>query len=210
MQIKKIHQMIDEAIKHEEQTGYLAALFRKAAIEQGRSMNDEEVVNSVETVKEYIQHVPNLLTSIQNAAKSSNIYVYIEPILDFAQEYFFNPYDIFPDHLGLFGLIDDAFITLSVIQAISENYQNLTGQPLIKENLSIVNQKMRYIIGEPSVSQLDNVIANALIGPNILQQIQQFTAYANSFTPFFDTSYSDMQSRIDTFIEANRPSLDWS
>jgi hypothetical protein len=83
------------------------------------------------------------------------------------ESYWFETNDLVPDHLGLLGLIDDAYATLFLLQGPSDYCQATFGRPLLVQNMTSANQAIRGLIGEPVVSILDQhvgiTMANAMM-----------------------------------------------
>jgi uncharacterized membrane protein YkvA (DUF1232 family) len=146
---------IRDAVSHEKSTGTVAKLLRQFAMALGNRPKPAEVKQAVKFIQEYVEHVPAILEAISGAAQQAGLAREVAPILEVAEQYFLNPYDVIPDHLGLLGLMDDAYFALSLIQSISDNYMQRTGQALIPANLTSANRAIRILIGEPQASQLD-------------------------------------------------------
>ena len=174
MQTNKIRKMIEKGVIVENNTGNLAGAINQAAVWRGIQLNPTQVTDMVNFVREYVEHAPALLDQIFTAAKKAGILNQVKPILEAAEEYFFAPIDVIPDHLGLLGLVDDAYLTHSLVQAISNMYQANSGSTLLPLDLTEVNQFIRNLIGEPQASMLDAGVANVLNGTAFQQSLNQF------------------------------------
>jgi uncharacterized membrane protein YkvA (DUF1232 family) len=180
MRTQIIRSKISDTVANEKRTGKLAALIREFARAQGENLKTAEINDAVAFIQEYVEHVPALLEATALAAQQAGIDGQVMPVLEVVEEYFLNPHDLIPDHLGLGGLMDDAYFALSLIQSISDSYQQMTGSPLIPIDLRPANSSIRVIIGEPLASQLDMGIAAALQVTTIQQGLEQLMAFGGT------------------------------
>jgi uncharacterized membrane protein YkvA (DUF1232 family) len=180
MRTQIIRSKISDTVANEKRTGKLAALIREFARAQGKNLKTAEINDAVAFIQEYVEHVPALLEATALAAQQAGIDGQVMPVLEVVEEYFLNPHDLIPDHLGLGGLMDDAYFALSLIQSISDSYQQMTGSPLIPIDLRPANSSIRVIIGEPLASQLDMGIAAALQVTTIQQGLEQLMAFGGT------------------------------
>ena len=171
MNTNKIRRMIKEAIATEKSSGILSDAVDTFVRMNGRSLTAKQRKQVVKMVEDYVVHVPAVIEAITTAAKKYGIYNQIQPMLKAAEDYFFAPIDIIPDHLGLLGLLDDAYLAHSLVQSLSDSYKNQTGKTLIPVDISGVNASMRNLIGEPHASMLDAAVTNVLGGPSIQQSL---------------------------------------
>lgn len=143
------------------------------ATANGRSVTELQVQKVVDFVSEYIEHAPALMKRIEEAAARSGAQQDVQPILDATENYFLDPDDTIPDHLGLVGLVDDAYLTHSLMQSISERYKSQSGESLLPLEAHEANSFVRRLIGEPFVSILDDRVSATLGGPSVQQNIKQ-------------------------------------
>ncbi len=181
MQTQIIRKMIKEATTTEKNTRNLADALSGFARMRGIQLSPQHVNEGVEFIRQYIEHVPILLDQINSAAKKTGISNQITPILEAAEQYFLNPLDIIPDHLGLLGLVDDAYLTQSLIQALSDKYRAQTGGTLLPVELTTVNQFIRSLIGEPQASMLDAAVQGALGGSVIEHSLKALLGAVDTF-----------------------------
>ena len=169
--------MIASAVDDENRNKRLAQTFINIAKANGKQPRSEDIDGVVTYIRDYIEYVPALLEATVAAAQKAGIAGQVLPILQAAEQYFLNPNDLIPDHLGLLGLMDDAYLTLSLIQAISRSYQQQSGTPLVSVDLSAANNSMRALIGEPLATQLDQGVIRTLQMQQIQQAIRQLTGF---------------------------------
>jgi uncharacterized membrane protein YkvA (DUF1232 family) len=194
MNIQRIRQMIGDAVADEERTGGLAGIFRQLANARGVRPKSSDLKQAVRFCREYVEHAPMLLEATASAARKAGISGDVIPVLQVAEEYFYAPDDVIPDHLGLVGLTDDAYLALSLVQAVSDNYRNRAGAPLIGTDLTEANKIMRVIIGEPAATQLDLAVASVLAGPIVQQALTQLGRFGGTL-PVADPIWGNASAR---------------
>ncbi|OGF58673.1 MAG: hypothetical protein A2Y62_03985 [Candidatus Fischerbacteria bacterium RBG_13_37_8] len=72
---------------------------------RGIRLTEKQMKEAIQFIREYIEHAPSLLDYISKAAYQTGIYEQISYVLDAAEQYFLEPHDLIPDHLGLLGLL---------------------------------------------------------------------------------------------------------
>jgi uncharacterized membrane protein YkvA (DUF1232 family) len=177
MHTQHIRQMIGQAVAHEQMTGTAAQTLVQAAVLRGVPTNPLEVAQTVDFIRGYVESAPQLLEDCAAAAATADIEESVFPILGAAEQYFLSPLDVIYDHLGLIGLMDDAYFTQCLLQAVSDSYEAWTGSPLLAANLAPANAVVRQLIGEPQASQLDLAIQSTLQQGNVQQAFRRLTEY---------------------------------
>jgi uncharacterized membrane protein YkvA (DUF1232 family) len=172
MHTKQIRKLIVEAIAIEEKTHNLRNALDTVASMRGCRLTEQQRKEAIQFIQEYVEHAPALLDHIAEAARKAGIYQQISDILDAAEQYFLQSFDLMPDSLGLLGLMDDAYVAHKIIQDLSDRYQQQSGFTLVPSDMTNTNFVMRTLIGEPQASMLDNAIAVTL-GQPLLQQALQ-------------------------------------
>lgn len=173
MQTEQIRALIEEGKSVERQTGMLRQAVINLANVNGRSITELEVQKVIDFVSEYIEHAPALMNLIEESAANSGAQHHVQPILDATENYFLAPDDTIPDRLGLVGLLDDAYLTHSLMQAISERYKSQSGKSLLPLETHKDNAFVRRLIGEPFVGILDDHVSATLGDPSTQQNITQ-------------------------------------
>lgn len=180
MKTGQIRKLIAEAVAIEERTHNLENALDTMTRQRGQWLTDEQRLGAFQFVREYVEHAPALLDHIAESARKAGVYQHIYHILDEAEQYFLQPFDLIPDHLGLLGLIDDAYVVHKIIQELSSRFQSQTGHALIPSDVTQANLVMRNLIGEPHASTLDNAI-NLTLGQPLLQQTVQALLNSGTF-----------------------------
>ncbi len=170
MRTDRIRSMIAEAIHHENETGYAASLIRQFAARKGQHIRAAQVKEIVKFMCDYASCVPEILENLASAAGKAGMTAELSAPISVIEDYFFNPYDVIPDQIGLAGLMDDAYLAMQIIQNFSNTYKEQTGRLLLEHDFTNANILVRNLIGEPYASQLDLYI-NATAWASIYQQL---------------------------------------
>jgi uncharacterized membrane protein YkvA (DUF1232 family) len=173
MQIERIRTQIEEGKIIEQQSGVLRRAVGNLAKLNGVRVTELQVKKIIGFVTEYIEHAPALMMIIEETAAMSGAQPDVQPILDVTENYFLAPDDIIPDHFGLVGLLDDAYLTHTLMEAISDKYRLQTGNSLLPIDSHETNTFIRRLIGEPFVRILDEHVATTLDGLSEKQDINQ-------------------------------------
>jgi len=173
MQVERIRTQIEEAKIFEQQSGVLHRAVVNLAKLNGVRVTELHVKKIIDFVTDYIEHAPALMMIIEESAAMSGALPDVQPILDVTEDYFLAPDDIIPDHYGLVGLLDDAYLTHMLMEAISDRYKLQTGKSLLPIDAHETNTFIRRLIGEPFVSILDEHVATTLDVLSEKQNINQ-------------------------------------
>ena len=173
MQIEKIRAQIEEAKIVERQSGVLYQAVVNLARQNGARVGALQVGKVIDVVTEYIESAPALMLIVEKAATENGGQPLIQPLLDAIEEFFLAPDDIIPDHLGLAGLLDDAYLAHTLLEAISDKYESHSGKPLLPKDAYEANTFIRRLIGEPFVSMLDEHVSRTLEGLCEVEDIDQ-------------------------------------
>lgn len=194
MHTQEIRQQVSAAVVHEQQTGTLAALLLQGARMRGAQPTPGAIGGGVSFIKEYIEHAPALLEALAAAGGKAGIGKVVSPIVDAAEQYFLAPFDFMPDQWGLVGLMDDAYLAHSLVQAVSERYRRQTGTPLLPPSMDLTkaNQVIRSLIGEPLASQIDAAMVGILAMPYLNQALVQMPVLQVPFQMQTDPVWGNM------------------
>jgi uncharacterized membrane protein YkvA (DUF1232 family) len=142
----------------------------------GNSAQAEDLEHGSHFVLGYIRQVPYMMKIAWTAANNVGLGDEMGQILEMAQSYWLEGDDVIPDELGVIGLLDDAYCSLSSLQAVSDHYQLQTGKYLFPDNLSTANKAMRKIIGEPYATDLDLLIINSMQQTGLIEAVKSFAS----------------------------------
>lgn len=168
MQLQRIKSKIESAIADEANHGRLASLVRQVNRSRGTNLSEGDVQQVVEFVKEYIRHVPYYMEKGMAAARRLGMTRSMDMMMSELETYWLAEEDLIPDHLGLVGLMDDAYASLLLLQSTSEYCSTTAGSALLGDDLSRANQSIRALIGEPYASEIDRRVGLTL-AQNLMQ-----------------------------------------
>jgi uncharacterized membrane protein YkvA (DUF1232 family) len=120
----------------------------------------------------YIEQVPYLLTVAWTSARNVGLETEISSILDMVESYWIEDDDVIPDSLGIFGILDDAYCSLSSLQSVSNLFRMQTGKHLFPDDLTAANGVIRKILGEPYVTELDEISSNAIADAHVREAVK--------------------------------------
>lgn len=180
MNVEAIERQIERAISDESQSGRLRRALVEHAKAHGREVGERELSGAVEFVVDYVRQVPVLMRDGLDTARLAGIEAEMRSVLGQASSYWEMPEDMIPDRLGLLGVLDDAYCSLSMIQSVSERHERETGRALFGPDLQSANEAMRRLIGEPVASQLDMYVGSMFDADPMLQMVRALTAVAQS------------------------------
>lgn len=170
MDLNMIRSKISKALKHENRYHTVAEAIVALGAQNGRQLTHAQVDEVLTFIKEYVDHVPHFLIEGRRLARQHGARE-MEDILNSASWYWALEDDVIPDRIGLLGILDDAYFSLSLLQGVSDQSLQTRGVALLPIDLKPANKNMRTLIGEPAASQLDTFIAEKLGAPNLMNAI---------------------------------------
>jgi len=178
MSTEEIRAQIEAAWREEARTQAFAALVRQQLREAGAG----EVPQDSSTVAEILsawhvqlENVPDLIDAMRHAARRAGVGEAIEPVLQAAEGYFLDRHDLLPDSHGVLGLLDDMYLALSLIQQISLQHREQTGQPLLEVDLTESIASVRPLFRGERLQALDERIERSLNAPELAQWLDRLS-----------------------------------
>lgn len=157
-----IETMIARIDTGEEPDADLRDLLAAVADGRGLEASPEDIDRAVRFVYGYIEQVPYMIKVAWTSAGNVGLEKEMACVLERVASYWAEGDDVIPDELGVIGLLDDAYCSLVLLQAVSDHYRLLTGKHLFPNDLTAANQAMHRIIGEPYVSELDTLVVRTM------------------------------------------------
>ncbi len=176
MQIEKIRAQIEDGKLIEQRTGSLRRAVANLAKLNNVSTADPDVERTVGLVIEYIEHAPALMTQIDEEAVRNGVQADVQPILDATEGYFLAPDDIIPDRYGLVGLLDDAYLTHALMEAVSNRCKLQSGKSLLPAEAHTINTFIKRLIGVPFINTLDEYVIASMKQLGVEPEINQMMA----------------------------------
>ena len=167
METAKIQKIISDQFADPKSAVDLRTLLKVIAKREGASPSNAELAQGTGFVYNYIEQVPYLLTVAWTSARNVGLQKEVQRILKMVESYWIEDDDVIPDSLGIFGILDDAYCSLSSMQTVSDLYRSQTGKFLFPDDLTSANKVMRKIIGEPFTTQLDEIVSKAITDAHV-------------------------------------------
>ena len=153
MNTDDIRNIVENKIAEEAQTNH----FRDYCSHKISTELTEELLTFIQ---QYLRATPDIMDQAYHAASQSNLADKYQPIYNATFSYWQEEYDFIPDHVGITGICDDAYLSLSLMQLVATSVVPSTGTALIPGfDLEAQNNSMGLVIGAGIKSQLDAVVA---------------------------------------------------
>ena len=162
MNTAKIQNIISNQFADPQSALDLQNLLKVVAEQHNAKPNTMDLAHGSSFIYNYLEQVPYLLTVAWTSAKNVGLETEITSILKMVESYWIEDDDVIPDSLGIFGLLDDAYCSLSSMQTLSDLYRMQSGKHLFPDDLTEANKAMRKIIGEPYTTELDELVDKAI------------------------------------------------
>jgi uncharacterized membrane protein YkvA (DUF1232 family) len=168
--------MIAELCSDANTEAELRDLLAVVAERQGVQATDDDLARGSRFITAYIEQVPYMMTVAWTAAHNVGLETEMASILEMVNGYWIEGDDIIPDELGAIGLLDDAYCSLTSLQAVSDHYRLQTGKYLFPDDLSAANKAMRRIIGEPYASELDQIVIRTMTEAGLIEAVKSLAS----------------------------------
>jgi hypothetical protein len=176
METAQIQKIITDQFADTQSAVDLRKLLIKVAKGQGVSPDEVELAHGSSFIYNYLEQVPYLLTVAWTSARNVGLETEIQSILEMVESYWIEDDDVIPDSLGIFGLLDDAYCSLTSMQTLSDLYRMQSGKYLFPDDLTAANNIMRKIIGEPYTTELDNIVSNAVAEAQVKEAVKSLSS----------------------------------
>jgi len=103
----------------------------------------------------YINQVPDIIDALIDIAEASGAFQEIEKLINIAVAYFNCPPEDVRQNQGMLGLIDEAYLSLRLVEETNDRIQARHGFPLLPIDLSIANLVVHSLLGDKFANQLD-------------------------------------------------------
>jgi molybdopterin converting factor small subunit len=165
MNTAALREQISLAHQHEASTGQLAQQLEKKLPHLHPAISlaegDRNIVMT-RFVTAYVDLVPDLLDAANDVAREAGIESQVKPVLKIAEQFFLQPPAILTGHIGLDGLLDEAYLAHRLVEEVNDLYIKHFGQPLIPADTTVANLIAHQLIGEKFANQLDEAVHHAV------------------------------------------------
>ncbi|HWH88780.1 MAG TPA: hypothetical protein VNV36_18690 [Pseudomonas sp.] len=165
MNTAALREQIQKAQQHEKDTGLLTRQLESKLPHLHPAIQLPEADAQgvlARFVAAYIEEVPDLLDAANEVAREAGIESQIKPVLKIAEQYFLQPPAIMAGHIGLDGLLDEAYLAHRFVEEVNDLYIKHFGQPLIPLDMTVANLIAHQLIGEGFANQLDEAVHHAI------------------------------------------------
>ena len=143
---------------------------------QGARPSVKQLAQGSSFIYNYLEQVPYLLTVAWTSARNVGLETEVTSILKMVESYWIEDDDVIPDSLGIIGLLDDAYCSLSSMQTLSDLYRKQSGKHLFPDDLTAANKIMRKIIGEPFTTELDEIVNKAITDSRVEEAVKSLAS----------------------------------
>lgn len=172
MDTAQIQKIISDQFADPQTALDLQKLLKDVAERQNANPTAMDLAHGSSFICNYIEQVPYLLTVAWTSARNVGLETEVTSILKMVESYWIEADDVIPDNLGIFGLLDDAYCSLSSMQTLSDLYRMQSGKHLFPDDLTAANKVMRKIIGEPYIAELDELVSKAIAEARVEEAVQ--------------------------------------
>ena len=176
MDTTQIETMIEEHAADGRAAPELHDLLAVVAERQGVQPTTPQLDDGSRFVLAYINQVPYMMKVAWTAASNVGLEKEMQRILDMVRSYWIEGDDVIPDDLGVIGLLDDAYCSLTSLQAVSDHFRLQTGKHLFPDDLTDANRAMRRIIGEPYASELDRIVIRTMKETGLIESVKSLAS----------------------------------
>ncbi len=176
METSLIETMIADKCVDSHADADLHDLLAVVAERNGQKVEEKALDKGSRFVRGYIELVPYMMKVAWTAANNVGLDQEMDRVLEMVTSYWEQDDDIIPDHLGIIGLLDDAYCSLCSLQAVSDHFQLQSGKHLFPDDLTAANKMMRKIIGEPYGSDLDRLVLSTMREAGVIESMKKYSS----------------------------------
>lgn len=160
-----IRQVISDACNQEQQARALRRYLADHldALKTHLVLPEEDPVDALEQFsRRYINQVPEFLEQVREQALARQAGAEVDALLNMAEDFFLAPPDAVPADAGLQALMDEAFLTLRLIEEVNDRFIRSHGYPLVNVDMTRANIIAHHLVGEPLASRLEGLVAHSV------------------------------------------------
>jgi hypothetical protein len=169
----RIESMIQDATADDAAAQELNELLAVLAERRGVEAASDGLEKAAKFVLAYVRQVPYMMKVAFTAAGNVGLEREMGRILEMVVSYWDEGEDVIPDELGIIGLLDDAYCSLTSLQNVSDHYRLQTGKHLFPDDLTQANRAMRRIIGEPYATELDTIVLRTTKEAGLMESVKR-------------------------------------
>jgi uncharacterized membrane protein YkvA (DUF1232 family) len=125
----------------------IRSILQEHFMQNGQERPAEWLDNYAEFLRSYIQFAPGNLATMWNVANQQGKSAQFEPIAEMLIAYYFKPDDQIPDRLGLWGWLDDAYLSNYTLELINNRCKEQLGYYLLDFDFNKCNNIVSSFLG---------------------------------------------------------------
>ena len=133
MRTGELSAYVEDCLARDGSRDHFMARLEEMANAPGHAPSERDTECISVLAVDYLRAVVGMLTACDLAAEKMGARAFADPLLKIAVTYFFDPDDLIPDSMGLYGLIDDAYLAHKFIIGLSTLVEAEKGFPLIED-----------------------------------------------------------------------------
>ncbi|TCS18455.1 hypothetical protein EV278_101440 [Caulobacter sp. BK020] len=149
---------IQLAIQHEDRHHSVHAALLQHARDIGGAMTDDDARFLIDQTKAVLSIVPNTLSAAGAAAKGAGYERVVAELTKRLVAYWAEANDVVPDHLGMIGVLDDAYCTLAALDRMSKACAARTGRSLVDGDLGETLKFLHWLLGDAIIARLNALV----------------------------------------------------
>ncbi len=149
----------------------------------------------LEFVTRYIQRVPDFLEALSTLMREAGIHDQGKRFVEIAEDFFVAAPEPGAEQAGLYGLIDEAYLTHRLIEEINDRVTLLCGAPLLPLDMTFSNLVVHELLGEEFANQLDLAVHYAIEVLFPLETLRENTDFINYINHCRRRGWSDTLRR---------------
>lgn len=177
--IERIRQKVERAGRAEWWDRRLPELLR-ALVDRAGGLAEHDVELGVLFIEQYVRGAPDFLESIVETAEAAGISGNLAPLLDAIVGYWELEDDLLPDHLGILGLADDAYLSLRLLERFDKEVRTSTGSELLTVNPSSANRAMAKLLGDELTRRLDEAVEQTIVRAELFTAIEDLSRWGGN------------------------------
>ena len=192
---------VEDCLSREGATDHFMRRLAEMASAPGHSPSERDTECLSVLAVDYLRAVVGMLQECESAAERTGARGFADPLLKIAVRYFFEPDDLIPDAMGLYGLIDDAYLAHKFILGLSKLVESEKGFPLLPMASGDSILVIRGIIGDEIAGKLDAKVEANIRSVTVRNQMARLSMLSGTL-PTHD-------SALWAKVKADRERISW-
>ncbi len=199
MNTDDIRDIVEDKIAEEASTNHFRDQYTQ-------NISDPVAEQVLSFVKNYLRITPDVMDQTYHAASQVGLAEMYQPIYNATFSYWQEEYDYIPDHVGIVGICDDAYLSLALMQLIASSVVPSTGVVLIQGfDLAEQNDSMGLVIGATVKAQLDTAVVTTFSSIQVQNSLNDLFAAAMGGAVFGGMAgYGSQMAGLQSMVNQQR------